>query len=61
MKRAIILFYVLFLSLAARPAYLLIPMDQTQQNHLKAYGIAYWVLQRDVEVSWLLNYREEVS
>ncbi len=57
MKRAIILFYVLFLSLAARPAYLLIPMDQTQQNHLKAYGIAYWVLQRDVEVSWLLNYR----
>jgi len=57
MKRAIILFYILFLSLAARPAYLLIPMDQTQQNHLKAYGIAYWVLQRDVEVSWLLNYR----
>jgi hypothetical protein len=35
----------------------LIPMDETQKNHLKAYGIAYWVLERDVEVSWLLNYR----
>ncbi|MDD4426422.1 MAG: hypothetical protein PHS40_10890, partial [Mariniphaga sp.] len=36
---------------------LLIPMDDTQRNHLKSYGIAYWVLQRDVEVKWLLNYR----
>lgn len=36
--------------------YLLIPMDDTQKDHLKAYGVAYWVLQRDVEVSWLLNY-----
>jgi len=32
-------------------------MDETQKNHLKAYGIAYWVLDREVEVSWLLNYR----
>jgi hypothetical protein len=32
-------------------------MDQTQKNHLKAYGIAYWVLQQDVEVTWLLNYQ----
>nr|NQU90635.1 asparagine synthetase B [Bacteroidota bacterium] len=38
-------------------AYLLIQMDETQKNHLKAYGIAYWVLERDVEISWLLNYR----
>ena len=29
----------------------------TQKNHLKAYGIAYWVLKKDVEVDWLLNYR----
>jgi len=35
---------------------LLIPMDKTQTNHLKAYGVAYWVLQQDLEVSWLLNY-----
>tara|TARA_B100001109_G_C18861549_1_gene474256 strand:+ start:396 stop:1580 length:1185 start_codon:yes stop_codon:yes gene_type:complete len=32
-------------------------MDESQKNHLKAYGIAYWVLQREVEVDWLLNYR----
>ncbi|HNP19049.1 MAG TPA: asparagine synthetase B [Fulvivirga sp.] len=38
-------------------SYLLIPMDEKQSNHLKAYGIAYWVLQNDIEVDWLLNYR----
>ncbi len=38
-------------------AHILVPMDNTQQNHLKAYGIAYYVLTYDVEVSWLLNYR----
>ena len=38
-------------------AYLMIPMDNTQDNHLKAYGIAYWVLEQDIEVDWLLNYR----
>ncbi len=36
---------------------LLIPMDKNQKNHLKAYGIAYWVLNSDIEVDWLLNYR----
>ena len=37
---------------------ILIPMDEGEQNnHLKAYGIAYWVLQNDIEVEWLLNYR----
>jgi len=37
---------------------ILIPMDEFQQNHLKAYGIAYYSLQNDVPVDWLLNYRE---
>ncbi|NLN73750.1 MAG: asparagine synthetase B [Bacteroidales bacterium] len=32
-------------------------MDNTQKNHLKSYGIAYWTLQRDVEIKWLLNYK----
>ena len=32
-------------------------MDEAQKNHLKAYGIAFWVLQKEVEVDWLLNYR----
>ena len=38
-------------------ARLLIPMDLTQSNHLKAYGLAYWALEREVPVEWLLNYR----
>ena len=38
-------------------SFLLIPMDKTQKNHLKAYGIAFWSLQNNIEVSWLLNYR----
>ena len=36
---------------------LLIPMDEGQANHLKAYGMAYWVLEQGLEVEWLLNYR----
>ena len=41
----------------AYASYILIPMDQSQSNHLKAYGIAYWVLQKDQSVDWLLNYK----
>ena len=36
---------------------ILIPMDEKQTNHLKAYGIAFWILKSDTEVDWLLNYR----
>lgn len=36
---------------------ILIPMDLKQTDHLKAYGIAYWTLTRNIEVDWLLNYR----
>ena len=57
MKRLLITFILIFTAFYLHAAYLLIPMDDTQKNHLKAYGIAYWVLERDVEVSWLLNYR----
>ena len=32
-------------------------MDASQTNHLKAYGIAYWVLTNEIEIDWLLNYR----
>jgi len=38
-------------------AQILVPMDNAQKNHLKAYGIVYWVLTYDVEADWLLNYR----
>jgi hypothetical protein len=45
---------------AAGPAqgqHLLAPMDGAQANHLRAYGLAYWVLQNGETVEWLLNYR----
>lgn len=49
---------LLFLTLSVKATYLLIPMDEENQtNHLKAYGIAYWVLSQEVEMEWLLNYR----
>lgn len=32
-------------------------MDETQANHLKAYGISYWAIEQGVEVDWLLNYK----
>lgn len=51
----IIVFWFCLLSIKAN--YLLIYMDKEQKEHLKAYGIAYWVLQKNIEVDWLLNYR----
>nr|WP_319272937.1 hypothetical protein [uncultured Draconibacterium sp.] len=48
---------MLFMALHAGAVSLLIPMDETQKDHLKSYGIAYWVLGQDIEVKWLLNYR----
>lgn len=42
----------------ARAAFLLLPMDEkAQRDHLKAYGVTYWVLSNGVEAYWLLNYR----
>jgi len=52
--------YLLFFlcTLSAKAGFILIPMDETtQQNHLKAYGITYWALEKQYKVSWLLNYR----
>jgi hypothetical protein len=58
MRNKIILFVGMILLVSyASAIQLLIPMDDTQKNHLKSYGIAYWALNRNVEVKWLLNYR----
>lgn len=32
-------------------------MDESQKDHLKSYGIAFWTLKNGEEVDWLLNYR----
>ncbi len=39
------------------PQKLLVPMDETQRDHLKAYGVTFWSLRRGIQVEWLLNYR----
>lgn len=59
MNRKIIVVILLFLvSFTSKAAFILLPMDaETQQNHLKAYGITYWALDKSYKVSWLLNYR----
>lgn len=54
------LFFTLILSLFSFTAFcnkILVPMDEAQANHLKAYGIAYWVLNQDEAIEWMLNYR----
>lgn len=52
-----LLFLVLVFCNSSLASKILIPMDETQANHLKAYGLAFWSLQREAEVQWLLNYR----
>ena len=48
----------LVLSFQIHASYILIPMDAvSQKNHLKAYGITYWTLNKQENVKWLLNYR----
>jgi hypothetical protein len=41
----------------AAEAKLLVAMDERQTDHLKAYGLTYWVLMRGQKAEWLLNYR----
>ncbi|HSJ14905.1 MAG TPA: hypothetical protein VK939_10850 [Longimicrobiales bacterium] len=45
------------LALPAHAQQLLVPMDDAQTDHLKAYGLAYWVLDQRQTAEWLLNYR----
>lgn len=53
-----VLFAILFLiSLNSRATQIIVPMDESQSDHLKAYGVAYWALENMVTIEWLLNYR----
>lgn len=53
------IFFILFilLSCSSFASRILVPMDENQKNHLKAYGVAFWILQKDIEVDWLLNFK----
>lgn len=55
-----LVFFLLFFAIHSSvfASYILIPMDADgQENHLKAYGITFWVLEKNNKVKWLLNYR----
>ena len=54
MKFSLIFLLVLQLGISQK---ILIPMDESQKNHLKAYGAAFWTLQQEINVEWILNYR----
>ncbi len=56
-KQVFSIIILLIVSFSAHATRILIPMDESQSNHLKAYGIAYWILTEEVEIDWLLNFR----
>ncbi len=56
--RKVAVLIVVLISFSVKASFILLPMDETsQQNHLKAYGITYWCLDKKYKASWLLNYR----
>ncbi len=58
MKKIVALLLFLFISANTFASYILVPMDaEGQKNHLKAYGVTYWTLEKQLKVKWLLNYR----
>jgi hypothetical protein len=57
-KTLAFLVLILFCFSTTYASKLLIPMDaESQKQHLKAYGIAYFVLTKNQKIDWLLNYR----
>ena len=57
MRTPILILALLAAATPARAQYLLVPMDASQNNHLKAYGLTFWTLERGATAEWLLNYR----
>ena len=57
MRKLIVILALALLGNTSFAGMLLIPMDESQQNHIKSYGIAYWVLEQNLPIEWLLNYR----
>jgi len=55
--RGIALVLMMLLPAGARAQHLLVPMDDDQSNHLKAYGLTYNALKDGAKGEWLLNYR----
>jgi len=52
------IFYLLLTTNLIFSQKILIPMDNTQSDHLKSYGLIYWILEQEINVEWLLNYKD---
>ena len=57
MKKYLIILLLSFSSQVSWSSQILIPLDETQTDHLKAYGLAFYVLENEIIIEWLLNYR----
>lgn len=57
MKNTFLIFLFILFSKFCFSSVLFIPMDEDQSNHMKSYGIAYWIIDKGIEVEWLLNYK----
>lgn len=54
---SLLLLFIFLVPVNTKATTLLVPMDESQKDHLKAYGVAYWALEQDMVIEWLLNYR----
>lgn len=57
LKKWLLSFVVILLVRISFASSILVAMDEKQTNHLKAYGVSFWVLENGVTMEWLLNYR----
>ncbi|MBU0983118.1 MAG: asparagine synthetase B [candidate division Zixibacteria bacterium] len=57
LKRLLTVVCILVLPFGVQAASLLVPMDDAQNDHLKAYGLVYRALDMGYQSEWLLNYR----
>lgn len=57
-KKFLVCIVLFLISFPMRSNFMLLPMDEnSQKNHLKAYGITYWAIEKQYKASWLLNFR----
>jgi len=57
MRRLLILIIAFLFPMPVGAASILVPMDNAQTDHLKAYGVVYKTLDQGQRAQWLLNYR----
>lgn len=56
-KTILLIALLLLLTSVSQASSILVPMDRSQKNHLRAYGVVFQLLQNGDVVNWLLNYR----